>query len=252
MRATQNQLDEIVFPAAHAGPFLTPAEPSDPEPLSDDDLTLSLRNASEQETIDRLFEELFVRYHARVVGWCYAVARNHDIAQDLAQEVFLKVFRSLPAFRGDSRMSTWIYVITRNHCLNSIRKRDAEPTDSAAQIPINLEGENGLDAHHALERAQSFENIYRTISSILTPLEIRVLWLHYGHDATLAAITHQLLLTNRSGAKAFIVSAKRKLKLYLHNRGLTSGALNILAGARSSVSRAGKRGAPRQIRAFAA
>src|SRR4029079_345116 len=127
--------------------------------------------------IDLLFEEVFNRYHSRVVGWCYAVARNREIAMDLAQEVFLKVFRSLHAFRGDSRISTWIYVITRNHCLNSLRKRDADPTGAAAQIPLNLEGDNGLDAHHALEEAQSFQNIYRTISSILTPMEIRVLWL---------------------------------------------------------------------------
>ncbi len=52
-------------------------------------------------------------------------------------------------------------------------------------------------------------------------MEARVLWLHFACDLTLASITRQLLLSNRSGAKAFIVSAKRKLKLYLHNRGIT-------------------------------
>lgn len=187
---------------------------------------LSLHSATEKETIDRLFEEIFQRYHARVVNWCYAVARNREVALDLAQEVFLKVFRNLHAFRGDSRMSTWIYVIARNHSLNSLRKREADPTDSAAQIPTNLPGENGLDAHLNLENAEAFQNIYRAISTILTPMEVRVLWLHYGYDLTLAAITRHLVLSNRSGAKAFIVSARRKLKLYFHNRGITPGALN--------------------------
>jgi DNA-directed RNA polymerase specialized sigma24 family protein len=109
-------------------------------------------------------------------------------------------------------MSTWIYVITRNHCLNAVRKRDAEPTNFAAQIPSNLEGENGRDAHEALEREQRFQNIYRTTSSILTPMEFKVLCLHYAQDLTLSAITCQLQLSNPSGAKAYIVNAKRKLK----------------------------------------
>jgi RNA polymerase sigma-70 factor (ECF subfamily) len=218
----------------------------EPKDLSDEMLLYALRVASEQKTIDRLFEEIFDRYHARVVNWCYAVARNRDAALDLAQEVFLKVFRSLNAFRGDSRMSTWIYVITRNHCLNSLRKREVDPIGCAAQIPLTVEGENGLDAHLALEKAESFENIYRTISSILTPMEARVLWLHFACDLTLASITRQLLLSNRSGAKAFIVSAKRKLKLYLHNRGITPGTLHT-----GTVVKASMRNKEEQ-RAFAA
>ena len=124
-------------------------------------------------------------------------------------------------------MSTWIYVITRNHCLNSLRKRETDPTGSAAEIPRDLRGENGTGLITSPWRtAQSFQNIYRIISSILTPMEVRVLWLHYGHDLTLASITRQLLLSNRSGAKAFIVSARRKLKLYLHKRGLTRDAVS--------------------------
>jgi RNA polymerase sigma factor (sigma-70 family) len=192
-----------------------------PKDLSDEALLLMIRATAEQRTIDELFAEIFERYHTRVVSWCYAVARDREIALDLAQEVFLKVFRNLHAFRGDARMSTWIYVITRNHCLNSLRKNDADPSTAASEIPMNIQGDNGLKAHQALENAESFRNLHRTISGILTPLEIQVLWLHYGHDLTLDAITRRLVLSNRSGAKAFIVSAKRKLKLYLHNRGIT-------------------------------
>jgi RNA polymerase sigma-70 factor, ECF subfamily len=248
MRATQNSSDEIAFIEEDPARF----PQSDPGELSDEALVFLLRTASEQTTIDLLFEEVFERYQARVVNWCYAVARNHEIARDLSQEVFLKVFRSLHAFRGDARMSTWIYVITRNHCLNSLRKREVDPTDSAAQIPLNLEGDNGLAAHRALEKAESFENIYRSISSILNPMELKVLWLHYGHDLTLSSITRQLVLSNRSGAKAFIVSARRKLKLYLHNRGITPGMLNIGAGAKDAAVGEIRPNQTTEYRAFAA
>jgi RNA polymerase sigma factor (sigma-70 family) len=201
--------------------------PSEAKELSDETLLFRIRSTSDPQLIDRLFDEIFQRYHARVVNWCYAVAHDHETALDLAQEVFLKVFRSMHAFRGDSRMSTWIYVITRNHCLNSLRKRDNDPTGSAAPIPLHLEGENGLETHMKLEDAEAFRNVYRMIGSLLTPTELQVLWLHYANDLTLAFITRELQLSNRSGAKAFIVSAKRKLKLYLHNRAITPAALHL-------------------------
>jgi RNA polymerase sigma factor (sigma-70 family) len=201
-----------------------------PKELSDEALVFCLREAADRQSVNGYFEEIFHRYHARVVGWCYTVTRDHESALDLTQEVFLKVFRSLHAFRGDSRMSTWLYVITRNHCLNSLKKREADPAASALEMPRDLRGENGMESHIALEKAQSFQNIYRFVSSILTPMEARVLWLHYGHDLTLASITRQLLLSNRSGAKAYIVSAKRKLNLYFHKRGITETVLNIGGG----------------------
>ncbi len=199
--------------------------PRAPQELSDAELVCGVRQ--DLQFVDGYFEEIFRRYHARVVGWCYAVTKDHEEALDLSQEVFLKVFRSLHAFRGDSSMSTWIYVITRNHCLNSLKKRETDPTGSALEISHDLRGDNGVDSHIALEQAQAFQNIYRIISSILTPMEVRVLWLHYGHDLTLTSITRQLLLSNRSGAKAYIVSAKRKLSLYLHKRGITRNSVNV-------------------------
>ncbi len=64
------------------------------------------------------------------------------------------------------------------------------------------------DAHAALERAQSYQQVYRYMSLILTPMEVRVMTLHYVHEFTLPVITRRLLmLSNRSGAKARIVSA---------------------------------------------
>jgi len=78
------------------------------------------------------------------------------------------------------------------------------------------------------------------------------LWLHYGYDLTLASITHRLLLSNRSGAKAFIVSARRKLKLYLHNRGITPTSLNVGNVVNVVAAAAPKTNHPPQYRAFAA
>jgi RNA polymerase sigma-70 factor (ECF subfamily) len=172
-----------------------------------------LAAAVDRETLNRLFQEVFDRYHERVGRWCYRVTRNKDRSPDLTQEVFLKAFRSLHTFRGDSLLSTWLYVITRNHCLNTLKKWKTEPDDNVAESPFLLQRMTSDDAHAALERAESYRQVYSYMSSILTPMEVRVMTLHYVHEFTLPVITRRLMLSNRSGAKAYIVSARRKFSV---------------------------------------
>jgi RNA polymerase sigma-70 factor (ECF subfamily) len=188
-----------------------------PNDLPDKLLMTLLATAIDPQTFNRLFEEVFSRYHRHVVRWCYKLSKNQDHAVDLTQEVFIKVFRSIRTFRGDSQLSTWLYVITRNHCLNSLKKRKSEPGDQAVDTPLTLIRANGEDAYLALERTQSNQQVFRFLRSILTPMEVRVMMLHYVHDLTLPAITRRLVLSNRSGAKAYIVSARRKLKFVIEN-----------------------------------
>jgi RNA polymerase sigma-70 factor (ECF subfamily) len=189
-----------------------------------------LAAAVDRETLNRLFQEVFDRYHERVGRWCYRVTRNKDRSLDLTQEVFLKAFRSLHTFRGDSQLSTWLYVITRNHCLNSLKKWKTEPDDNVAESPRVLQRMTADDAHAALERAQSYQQVYRYMSSILTPMEVRVMTLHYVHEFTLPVITRRLMLSNRSGAKAYIVSARRKFSVLAQDYSQHRAMLSDYAG----------------------
>jgi RNA polymerase sigma-70 factor (ECF subfamily) len=185
--------------------------------LPDNLLMTLLLSAEDQATFNRFFEEVFRRYKERVEKWCYKVAKNRERALDLTQEVFLKVFRSIHTFHGDSQLSTWLYVITRNHCLNALKKWKTEPDEQALRPRVLLVYTGGEDAQSTLERTQSFQQVLRFLHSILTPMEVRVLTLHYVHDLTLPAITRRLMLSNPSGAKAYAVSARRKLKVLVQN-----------------------------------
>ncbi|MCU1259215.1 MAG: polymerase, sigma-24 subunit, subfamily [Bryobacterales bacterium] len=187
-----------------------------PKDLPDDFLMTLLVTTMDDQIFNRLFEEVFDRYRTRVERWCYGVTRNRERALDLTQEVFLKAFRNIHTFRGDARLSTWLYAIARNHCLNSLKKWKTEPVDSAVQGRQTLFGASNEDTHSALEGAEAFQQVLRWVSSFLTPMEVRVITLHYAHELTLPAITRQLMLSNQSGAKAYIVSAQRKLKAFLH------------------------------------
>jgi RNA polymerase sigma-70 factor, ECF subfamily len=153
--------------------------------------------------------ELFTRYQTRVALWCYRIAGDRDWARDLAQEVFVRALRSLPGFRGDSKFSTWLYTIARNHCFNALRSRSTR-----AEEPIEfttLPDESGQAFHRELEMAGEIGLMQELLNRHLDETEQRVVTLHYGEDLTLSDITRLLGLKNQSGAKAHIVSARRKL-----------------------------------------
>jgi RNA polymerase sigma-70 factor, ECF subfamily len=83
---------------------------------------------NETEIIDGLkqgnesaFRELVDSHRQRVVSTCFGLLHNIDDAEDVAQEVFIEVFRSIDKFRADSRISTWLYRIAVNRSLNFIR-----------------------------------------------------------------------------------------------------------------------------------
>jgi RNA polymerase sigma-70 factor (ECF subfamily) len=68
------------------------------------------------------FQELVEMYQNKVYNTCLGYVKNPDDADDLAQEVFIKVFQSIGKFKGKSSLSTWIYRITINESLDFLRK----------------------------------------------------------------------------------------------------------------------------------
>jgi len=84
------------------------------------------------------FEQLVLRHQDRVFGLCFRLLGSRQAAEEAAQEVFVKVFKNLDRFRGDSRFSTWLYRVTINHTRNvhghrtRRRERDHLSIDAAA------------------------------------------------------------------------------------------------------------------------
>ena len=94
-----------------------------------------MTQASEVELIARClngshsaFAELVDRYKNLVYGMISQITSDRAGIDDLAQEVFLKVHRGLPSFRGDAKLSTWIFRIVRNVCIDA--RANAQPTAS--------------------------------------------------------------------------------------------------------------------------
>jgi RNA polymerase sigma-70 factor (ECF subfamily) len=72
------------------------------------------------------FSQLLDEYQQKVFGTCISFVPNKEDAEDIAQEVFLEVFKSISKFKGNSTLSTWIYRIATNKCLEFIRKKNAK------------------------------------------------------------------------------------------------------------------------------
>jgi len=71
----------------------------------------------------RAFQTLVEQHQNLVVNTCYGFLRNRDDADDLAQEVFVEAYKSLRAFREEAKLSTWLYRIAVNKCLNHLKKK---------------------------------------------------------------------------------------------------------------------------------
>jgi RNA polymerase sigma-70 factor, ECF subfamily len=156
---------------------------------------------------------LFDRYHRHVVAWACRMSGSYDVAKDMAQDVFVKAWTAWDTFRGDAQSKTWLYTITRNCYRDYVKARAARPREVDVEV---------MSAHHPIvenEALAAFEAEHATAvvrrllrDAHLDPVEARAFTLHFGADVPLEALSAHLGLRNRSGARAHIVSAKRKLR----------------------------------------
>jgi RNA polymerase sigma-70 factor (ECF subfamily) len=76
------------------------------------------------------FELLLERFRDKVFRLTFSLLRDETQAEDMTQDVFVKIWKGLPGYQGHASLSTWIYTITRNACLTELKKRAARPTIS--------------------------------------------------------------------------------------------------------------------------
>lgn len=74
------------------------------------------------------FESLYRDYRSRVFSTAFRMVKNYADAEDITQDVFVKVFKKLDSFRGEAALSTWIYRIAVNACLDFLRRRKLRQT----------------------------------------------------------------------------------------------------------------------------
>lgn len=111
------------------------------------------------------FEELVRRYRNDVFRLAYHYLRNREEAWDLSQEVFIKVFRSLTCFRGDSNFKTWLLRITANQCKDYFKKRRLDTVAFDDRIDSTAPGKQ-LEPGHAVLAQEIGEAIQAAMAKL--------------------------------------------------------------------------------------
>jgi len=86
--------------------------------LKDDFLIKQILSSKDNTCI----EELYNRYSKKIYNRCLSLVKDNSLAEDLTHDIFIKTLFNLSQFKGKSKFSTWLYSITYNYCIDSIRK----------------------------------------------------------------------------------------------------------------------------------
>ncbi len=113
-----------------------------------------------QQDNEQAFRQLVENYQKRVVNTCYGLVQNTEDAEDIAQDVFVEVYRSIQNFRADAKLSTWLYRIAVNRSLNHIRDNKKRKWFQSFEDAVK-EKKAGL-LHYATENPDTeLENLQR-------------------------------------------------------------------------------------------
>ena len=195
------------------------------------------------------FEELVRLHQRRVIGIVAGILRWSEDIEDIAQQVFLKVFLAIRRFDGRSSFGTWLYKITVNETYDYLRKRKARKL--VYESDLSIEQEERLSqappeepARAALEQAEARQAVERLLSC-LAPEERMMIVLKEVEGYSVEEISEALGM-NPNTVKVRMFRARRRLSdLYRRRYGqrLPAGAGSVTPGTRSPA-KAGDSRAP--------
>ncbi len=151
---------------------------------------------------------LVERYQHFVFTIALRHVKDREEAEDMAQETFIKAYRSLADFKGDSKFSTWLYVICNNTCMSHTRKRKGDV--------VSLE-----EHHHAIADTskdhRSQKAVIQKSLDHLPETDAQIITLFYLAEQSLEE-TAQILGLSLSNVKVRLFRARQKLKDILETR----------------------------------
>ena len=124
---------------------------------------------------DTLFAVLYQRYRAKTFALAYGMTGQREQADDLTQDIFLRVYQRLNTFQGHAKFSTWFYRISLNCCLNYCRhERSSTRLTSTAEttLPMLVEVRRTEEAHEALLRQEVQQQIKMALLSLKPQLRM--------------------------------------------------------------------------------
>lgn len=161
------------------------------------------------------YESLVRRYQRQVANLIYTTMGNRDDVEDIAQEVFIRAYRSLTRFKFDASFFSWIYRITMNLCIDEIRRRKIRRVLSLDFLTENALEKNRSSKEHLMPSdtvlAEEKRQVVLDALQQLTPEHREVLMLREYQDFSYNEIAETLGLTLEA-VKSRIFRARTELK----------------------------------------
>ncbi|NOY99219.1 MAG: sigma-70 family RNA polymerase sigma factor [Chloroflexi bacterium] len=171
------------------------------------------------ENIDPIaVSDLVGDYGQMVTSICRRMIYDEEVARDTAQEIWLEVMKSLPSFRGDSKVSTWIYTIA---CRVAARRARAEKTYSARVLRGYFEAERDLPVSHDLDRKLWVKAMCgKCLTGMLHCLNDKTRMAYILRDIAQLpyADIAEILGRNAVSIRQTVARARRKLKNFLEDQ----------------------------------
>lgn len=153
-----------------------------PPPLSDG----IIRQAQSGDT--QAFRKVVEHYQGFVYSVAFRFLQERDDARDITQDILIKLWKNLSTYQKEVRLSTWLYKIITNQCLDHIKARQRRRTDRMTEIDSSHEIASPDSVDDAIERNE-FRNLIRLASEKLTPRQRAVFVLRDLEDLSVAEVS---------------------------------------------------------------
>ena len=187
--------------------------------LTDEELVFKIVETN----ISQLFAILYHRFSKVVYNKCFGFSKNKEEAEDLTHDIFIRLFVKLKTFKGNSKLSTWIYRIATNKCLEFIRKHNTKKrfaflqNISGNELPLDRTNYFTEINHPGiqLENKQTSEMLFKAINQLPEAQSI-VFTLHKVDDKSHDEIS-EILNKSVSSIESLMFRAKRNLQVILED-----------------------------------
>ena len=142
------------------------------------------------ERRDEAIALLLPAFRRKVFGLAYSFLRDREAAEDVTQEVFIKVWRALPGFDGRASLSTWIYAIARNASLSALRARRPQ---SSLGDPEVMDAVEAIDAAPSADATVDRAALLRLIDQLPTK-QRQVIMLFYMEEQSHEGVANMLAM----------------------------------------------------------
>jgi RNA polymerase sigma-70 factor (ECF subfamily) len=215
--APLNREHENVYPlSSRLSPDNTDIRMTQDNPLQPDDEILVARAQAGESTA---FDSLVLRHTSRMYGLVFHMTNNHEDTNDLLQDVWSKVFRSLTGFRGASKFSTWVHSIAVHMTINFLKKRGKRQTFSldAPDSEGNAPADTLLVSRQTPRREANLSELQERITEALNKLtpDHRAVVTMYDIQGMAHAEIAKVLGTSEGTVRSRLFYAHRQLQNFL-------------------------------------